>query len=239
MKKDFFKEKKNVITLVVVIVLILVVVLVAVLTTREEKVRFTLNSIYDVYPEEVRELYTNMVSVSCIGDLYLDLEVDKEATNVENMEATNLLDYLFSYLDKEEKLKNNMDAKVVSDASYLLFYGDLNLTSKVVNYPYGEYVYTLKDGVITREKKECISNVQYVSQLYGYSYNENLLSVDVNMGYLKDGYLYDFEDKSLGAYDGKVEKLAELYAGNSFYRYNFVKDGSDYKLTSVEWLNKS
>ena len=237
--KSFFKGKNNIATVGIIALVVLLVILVAIFSRREHKDKFALNSIYDVYPEEVRNLYTNMVSVSCSGDLHVDVKLDEKATNVSDMNKKTLLAYMFSYLDKNEKLVDDMDVSVIEDATKELFDGDIDLKSEISNYQYGNYTYTLKDKVISRKKSECKSEVFYVSKLYGYSNSVTLLSVDVNMGYSKDGKLYNFADKSLGNYSGNVEDIGERLDGGSFYRYNFVKDGKIYKLASVEWLNRS
>jgi len=237
--KNFFSVKKNIVTVGIIALVIIIVILVAIFARKDHKDKFALNSIYDVYPEEVRSLYTNMVSVSCDGDLHIDVELGAKATTVDKMEKNNLLDYMFSYLDKNDKLTDDMSVKVIEDATEELFDGDIDLKAEIVGYPYDDYLYTLKDKLVTRKKRECSAEVQYVSKLYGYSHSDTLLSVDVNMGYSKVGKLYNFADKLLGDYNGNVENIGELLDASSFYRYNYVKDGNVYKLASVEWLNRS
>ena len=83
-----------------------------------------------------------------------------------------------------------------------------------------------------------VSDKNYITHLYGYSYNVHELSIDVNIGYLDNGVLYDLADNRLGEYTGEVKELQDLFKTNSFYRYNYVKDDGMYKLISVEWMDR-
>lgn len=237
--KKTLKDKRNIVIFISIIVIILVVLLVSFSLTREHKPEFTLDPIYNVYPEEVRELYTNMVSVSCMGDLKLNFEENKEIISVEEIETTDLLNYTFSYLEKNLMLTDEIDSNIIKDASKKLFAVDVDLVKKIDNFQYGDYSYSLTKNIITRKENKCISNEsQYVSQLYGYSYNQETLSIDINIGYSKEGYLYDLADKQLGEYDGDIKTLGSLFESNSYYRYNYILDDKTYKLRSIEWLNQ-
>lgn len=236
--RKFFSKKENKILAGAVLVILLIVIIVAIIFSKKDN-KFVLNGIYDVYPEDVRRLYSNMVSVSCYGDLHLDISLDSKAVSVENINKNNLLDYMFSNLDKNSKLKDNMEMKNFRNAARNLFNGNINFDDLINGYTYGEYRYIVKDNNISREKTECVSDNNYVTHLYGYSYNVNELSIDVNIGYLDNGVLYDLADNRLGEYDGDVAKLTDLFKVNSYYRYNYVKDNGVYKLKSVEWKNRA
>lgn len=173
MKKDFFKNRKNLVTLIIIVIAVLAVLLVAIFTKREYKQRFALNPIYDIHPEQVRELYMNMVSVSCVGDLHLDVELGAKAIDVKDMNMVNLLNYAFSNLDKSDKLSDNMEESIVKTVFSDLFYGKLDLTNIINNYQYGDYIYTLTDGVITREEKECISDINMYLNCMGIRIMDN------------------------------------------------------------------
>ena len=56
---------------------------------------------------------------------------------------------------------------------------------------------------------------------------------------MKDGILYNYNNKKLGEYDGDVSKLSKLTEDTSYYRVNYVKDNDKFKLVSVEWKNRS
>lgn len=232
-------NKKNIIITIVIIVIILIAILLLTNFNKKDN-RFALNEIYDVYPEEVRKLYSNIVEISCKGDLHLDnIKVDSETTPIDNIAKNNLLDYLFSNIDKNEGLSDKIEVDFIRNKQKDLFNSKLDLTEAINNYQYGDYVYTVKNNKLTRVKNECKSDMQYVTFLYGYAWNKNLLSMDVNVSYLKDGILYDLADNRLGQYDGDISRLSELTQTTSFYRFNYSKDGNDFKLDSIRWMNRS
>ena len=237
--KKFFSKRNNVIMVASILGVIVLVVIIAIIFGKRKDEKFALNEIYDVYPEEVRELYANMVSVSCYGDLHFDVQLDAGATGVNEMTNNNLIDYMFSYLDKNEKVSDNFEANVIKDATDYLFNGEIDFTSKINSYGYGDYTYTVDGDKVTRKKQECTSDNEYVTHLYGYSWNSQELSMDVNVGYLKDGVLYDLSNNKLGKYSGDVKELSELFVSNSYYRLNYVKDDKVFKLSSVELNSRS
>ena len=235
--KIFLSKKKNLVTVLIILGIILITIIILVLS-KNKKNQFTLNEIYNVYPEEVRTLYSNIVSVSCYGDLYLNIGKDSGSVKTDDMNDNNLIDYMFSNLDKNNQLTDEFELKVINITAKSLFNTTKELSSKITNYQYGNYIYNIKDSKVTRTKSECHSDREYVSQLYGYSYNKNQLSMDVNIGYLKDGILYDLDNNRLGSYNRDVKELANLFVGNSYYRFNYVLDGKNYKLDNVEWNSK-
>ena len=63
--------------------------------------------------------------------------------------------------------------------------------------------------------------------------------MDVNVAYLKDGILYNYDNQNLGEYDGDATKLAELTENTSYFRFNYGKDGDTFKLLSIEWKHRT
>lgn len=235
--KKKFEFTKNQLIIIGVIIVILIVVLIIVIS-KEKKEKFTLSHIYDVYPEEVRNLYTNMVSVSCGGDLYLDIPSDNAKHNVTDIKHDFLLNYIFSYLDKNDSLNDKMSISDIVYASDKLLASQIDFSKDIKDYQYGNYVYNNDNGVITRRILECSITKKYISYLHGYSFNPDLLSVDVSMGYLNDGKLYDLFDNLLGEYHETETEFYELFKNSSYYRYNFSKDGGKYFLQSVEHIKR-
>jgi hypothetical protein len=74
--------------------------------------------------------------------------------------------------------------------------------------------------------------------LYGYSVGKERLSMDVNVGYLKDGILYDYHDNNLGEYNGDVTMLPKIMDKTTFYRFIYVKENGIFKLSQVEHKNR-
>ena len=228
---NFLKNKIIIISMIIGIVL---VAMLLVLLNNEDNSEFKLDPIYDVYPEEVRELYSNTIYVSCTGDLYLGIDDDSDEVLIENIDKQYMINYLFSHLDKRNKLNNNTTVAMLEDTENKLFNKKMDLVQYINDFEYDEYVYNIKDNMLVRKKSKCESDIRYVSRLYGYSFGTEVLSMDVNIGYLKNGILYDLNDNKLGNYDGvNMEKLNELFKDTSYYRYNYIKKDDDYKLKSV------
>ena len=228
---NFLKNKIIIISMIIGIVL---VVMLVVLLNKETENEFKLDPIYDVYPEEVRELYSNTIYVSCTGDLYLGIDDYSDEVLIENIDKQYMINYLFSHLDKRNKLNNNTTVAMLEDTENKLFNKKMDLVQYINDFEYDEYVYNIKDDMLVRKKSKCESDIRYVSRLYGYSFGTEVLSMDVNIGYLKNGILYDLNDNKLGEYDGvNTEILDQLFDGTDYYRYNYIKKDDDYKLKSV------
>ena len=236
--KVFVTKNIKIISIIITVIIVVSLILLIVFKRRAEK--FALNEIYDVYPEEVRALYANMVSVSCGGDWHLDINTDGGVRSITNLDKKNLVDYLFSYLDKQGALEDTINMNVFEAAQKTLLDGDISLEDVINKYQYGDYQYTVvKRNIVRTKKGECKNDPKMVLHLYGYFWKDNKLSMDVNTAYLKDGVLYNYKDQKLGEYDGDVSKLQSLTENTSYYRFNFIKDGGKYKLTSVEWKNRT
>ena len=227
-------NKKNKIIFISIMILIIIFVIIFLFRKKEDK--FVLNQIYSVYPDEVKELYSNMVSVSCYGDWYLNIPVDNgKKIDISKIDNNVLIDYVFSYMDKNNLLNDEIKLSKFEDVSKLLFYKDVDLVDLLDNYIYGDYVYNNDGRKIIRTYKECVSNENYVTHLYGYSFNEQVLSVDVNIGYLKNGILYDINDKKLGEYDGNPKNIGDKFLVSPYYRFNYVNVNGVYELDTVEF----
>lgn len=236
--KKFFSKKHNVIIGCIVLIIIIAVILFFVFFNKKDN-KFALNEIYDVYPEEVRKLYSNMVSVGCNGDIHFNIKVDSGVVDLKNIDKNNLIDYMFSYMDKNNLLNDKIEMSSFKNAEKNLFNDKLDLMDDIKTYDYGEYTYNINGSKVSRKKRECTSDVTSVLHLYGYFWYKNQLSMDINVAYMKDGILYNYNNKKLGEYDGDVSKLAKLTEDTSYYRVNYVKDNDKFKLVSVEWKNRS
>ena len=232
----FLKNKIVIISIAVVIIIIAILVL---LLNKDDDNEFMLDPIYDVYPEEVRELYSNTIYVSCTGDLYLGIDDDSDEVLIENIDKQYMINYLFSHMDKHNKLNENTTIDILNDVENKLFSKKLDLVKYIKDFRYGEYIYNIEENMLVGKKSKCESDIRYVSRLYGYSFGTEVLSMDVNIGYLKNGILYDLNDNKLGEYDGvNTEILDQLFDGTDYYRYNYIKDESDFKLKSVGLKNR-
>ena len=238
--KKILSVKKNRIIAIILTFVILIIILV-ILFSNGKKDKFALDDYYEkFYPAEVRKVYSNLVKVSCGGDLKFDLDVDSGEKKVSELSKNNLLDYMFSYLDKNGELTDNIKDSVIKKTAKKLFNEDVDLLDSIKDYNYGGYTYTLNNGKITRKKHECdIINEKHVLHLYGFSSDKNNLYIDINVSYLKDGILYGYDGKQLGEYAEDVSKLPSLTEETSYYHMAYLRDKDDYRLVSVEWRNRS
>ena len=96
----------------------------------------------------------------------------------------------------------------------------------VVNY---DEVETLYDDL---EKTECTENcdkIEYVSKLYGYSYDsDGNVQMDVMEGYIENNKVYNLEGKEIGNYS--KDTLNDVLDKGTLKTYNYERDGDNYKL---------
>lgn len=219
-------------TIIIVFIIILLLSFVIIIV-RVNKNKLPFDKIESVKLEDVETLYKNINAVSCIDGLYLGIEEGKEI-KANELDNVVLLNYLFRFLERNELLDDKINESIITKNAEILFYGvNESIFNDINNFQYGDYLYTIKKNQITRKKKECSSDDVYVSRLFGYTNNEQELSMDVDIGKLVDGILYDMEGNKLGNYDGEEIKLIGLFSGAPFYRYNYVKINGTYKLKSV------
>ena len=235
--KELLKNKINVYVVISVIIVLSVLILMIVLNGKNiVKNYYELNKIYDMYPNDVRDIYSNIVDVSCSGDLKFDIDVGSEL-DIDKINKDNLLNYMFSYMDKNNLLGNNLDVSVYTEASKKLF--DMDIIKNTKSFNYNGYTYTFAKDKVGRKNSECHSDNKHVSHLYGYSYNEDGLSIDIKVGYAKDGKLYDYDNNPLGDYSGNREVLSDLLRMASYYRLVYVKKNGELKLSKVKFMRLS
>ena len=79
---------------------------------------------------------------------------------------------------------------------------------------------------------ECTENCdtrEYVSKLYGYTYDEkNNLEIQVKEEYVENNKVYDLDGKELGDYS--EDTLNNTLDSGTLKTYNYTKDGDDYVL---------
>ena len=96
----------------------------------------------------------------------------------------------------------------------------------VVNY---DEVETLYDDL---EKTECTENCEereYVSKLYGYSYDSSgNIQMDVMEGYTENDKVYNLEGKEIGNYS--KDTLNDVLDKGTLKTYNYERDGDNYNL---------
>ncbi len=202
------KNKKRILLLVGILIIIIIVVLIIVFNNqnKEEKIKI-------VNYKEAEKLYQ---------------ESNNKCTDIQDENDSLLLYLIFSKLDKESKLSDSIPYDEYENAAKTILKID-DIPSSINNYLYDGYSYTLEDNKITREKTECTE--KYVSKIYGYSNNNDILSLYISSGYIKDGKVYNLEDIEIGDYD--KNKINKILDSGTIKIYNYKNENGSYILNSI------
>ena len=203
------KSKKKLILLVgILIILIIIGVLIIVFNNqnKEEKIEI-------VNYKEAENLYQTS---------------DNKCTDITD-ENDNLILYLiFSELDKDNKLSDSISYDDYENTAKTILKTD-DIPAVINNYLYDGYSYTLKDNKITREKSEC--EEKYVSKIYGYSNNNDTLSLYISSGYVKEGKVYNLSDVEIGNYD--KDTINKILDDGTIKIYNYKNKNGNYILDNI------
>lgn len=233
-----FKQNWKKFLIVIVLILSLWLIITR-LTKKGSSAKYVLDEIYSVYPEEVTELYQNILDVSCNGDLNFDISISGPPTLIKDVNSNILATYVISYLDKNDLYEDGMNYSQFVDAEKRLFNTDSDLLSKVASFQYGDYRYMHMGDKIIRQENACVKgDYEDFMHLYSYSYNKNYLSVYVAYGRVKDGIIYNDSGVRLSNYNDSVN-LDDAMIEASYYVFKFIKDDSKYKLHSIQHLSKA
>ena len=210
------KKKINVkIILSLVVLLIIVIALFIAFSQKaeEESGPVDHNIVEGLYEDHVDENCTEVINIT-------------ENSDVSNADDKVLLYLIFGQMKKDEILADTISMDDYKKSA-LKIMDEENIPANI-DYTFEGYKYTLNDDNIKRSKASCEKN--YVSKLYGYS-GVNDLVVDVMAGYVKDGKVYDLNDKEIGTYD--EDELNNILDNGTMQVYNYKKVNNDYKLVSV------
>ena len=133
MKKLNISNKKRIILLVSLLVIIVISLLIVIVFNnkdKEEKIKI-------VNYKEAEKLYQ---------------ESNNKCTDIQDENDSLLLYLIFSKLDKESKLSDSIPYDEYENIAKTILKTD-DIPSKINNYLYDGYSYTLEDNKITREKK--------------------------------------------------------------------------------------
>ena len=203
------KNKKKLILLIgILIILIIIVALIIVFNNQNKE-----ENIKIVNYKEAEKLYQ---------------ESNSKCTDITNENDSLLLYLIFSELDKDNKLSDNISYDEYENIAKTILKTD-DIPSKINNYLYDGYSYTLEDNKITRKKTEC--EERYVSKIYGYSNNNDTLSLYISSGYVKDGKVYNLEDIEIGNYD--KDTINKILDSGTIKIYNYQNKNGSYILDSI------
>ena len=208
-KKLNISNKKRIILIISILVIIVISLLIVIFNNnqnKEEKIKI-------VNYKEAEKLYE---------------ESNNKCTDIQDENDSLLLYLIFSKLDKESKLSDSIPYDEYENAAKTILKID-DIPSSINNYLYDGYSYTLEDNKITREKTECTE--KYVSKIYGYSNNNDILSLYISSGYIKDGKVYNLEDIEIGDYD--KNKINKILDSGTIKIYNYKNENGSYILNSI------
>ena len=208
MKNKKLNNKKKLIIFIGILIIIIIVVLIIVLNNqnKEEKIKI-------VNYKEAEKLYQ---------------ESNNKCTDIQDENDSLLLYLIFSKLDKESKLSDSIPYNEYENIAKTILKTD-DIPSKINNYLYDGYSYTLEENKITRTKTEC--EEKYVSKIYGYSNDNNTLSLYISSGYVKDGKVYNLEGIEIGDYD--KNKINKILDSGTIKIYNYKNENGKYILDSI------
>ena len=208
MKNKKLNNKKKLIIFIGILIIIIIVVLIIVLNNqnKEEKIKI-------VNYKEAEKLYQ---------------ESNNKCTNIQDENDSLLLYLIFSKLDKESKLSDSIPYDEYENIAKTILKTD-DIPSKINNYLYDGYSYTLEENKITRTKTEC--EEKYVSKIYGYSNDNNTLSLYISSGYVKDGKVYNLEGIEIGGYD--KNKINKILDSGTIKIYNYKNENGKYILQNI------
>ena len=208
MKNKKLNNKKKLIIFIGILIIIIIVVLIIVLNNqnKEEKIKI-------VNYKEAEKLYQ---------------ESNNKCTDIQDENDSLLLYLIFSKLDKESKLSDSIPYDDYENIAKTILKTD-DIPKNINNYLYDGYSYTLEENKITREKTECTE--KYVSKIYGYSNNNDILSLYISSGYIKDGKVYNLEDIEIGDYD--KNKINKILDSGTIKIYNYKNENGSYILNSI------
>ena len=208
-KKLNISNKKRIILLISLLVIIVVsLLIVIVLNNKEDKEKIKI-----VDSKEAEKLYQTS---------------DNKCTDITDENNSLILYLIFSELDKDNKLSDNISYDEYENAAKTILKTD-DIPQTINNYLYDGYSYTLNNDEITREKTEC--EEKYVSKIYGYSNNNNTLSLYISSGYVKDGKVYNLNGDEIGDYD--KDTINKILDSGTIKIYNYKNENGKYILDSI------
>ena len=205
-----YKRRKIIILLISLLVIIVISLLIIVFNNKEDKEKIKI-----VNYKEAEKLYQ---------------ESNNKCTDIQDENDSLLLYLIFSKLDKESKLTDSIPYDEYENKAKTILKTD-DIPSKINNYLYDGYSYTLNNNEITRTKIEC--EEKNVSKIYGYSNDNNTLSLYISSGYIKNGKVYNLEDIEIGDYD--KNKINKTLDSGTIKIYNYKNENGKYILDSINY----
>ncbi len=163
------------------------------------------------------------------GETCTEVNIVSHNAKVSETDDKVLLYLIFGQMKKDKILENEITKDdYIKSAEKILKNEDI--PEAFEDYVYEGYAYELNGDQLTRKKVECDSK-KYVSKLYGYSNNEETLTLNVKAGYIENEMLYDLNGKEIGTY--QEDELNEMLDQGTLQVYTYQAQDGDYQLESV------
>ena len=206
----------------IIIILILVIGLVIysfVINKTEEKTEST-----TVKHETAEKLYKEQDGETCT-----EVNIVSHNAKVSETDDKVLLYLIFGQMKKDKVLGNEITKDDYMKSAEKILKNE-DIPEAFEDYVYEGYAYELNGDQLTRKKVKCDSK-KYVSKLYGYSNNEETLTLNVKAGYIENEMLYDLNGKEIGTY--QEDELNEMLDQGTLQVYTYQAQDGDYQLESV------
>ena len=163
------------------------------------------------------------------GETCTEVNIVSHNAKVSETDDKVLLYLIFGQMKKDKILGNEITKDdYIKSAEKILKNEDI--PEAFEDYVYEGYAYELDGDQLTRKKVKCDSK-KYVSKLYGYSNNEETLTLNVKAGYIENETLYDLNGKEIGTY--QEDELNEMLDQGTLQVYTYQAQDGDYQLESV------
>ena len=202
------KGKKKLILFIGILIIIIIVVLIIIVLNNKDKEKIEI-----VNYKDAEKLYQ---------------ESNNKCTDTTDEKDSLILYLIFSKLDKDNKLSDNISYDEYENTAKKILKTD-DIPHTINNYLYDGYSYTLEDNKITREKSEC--EEKYVSKIYGYSNNNDTLSLYISSGYVKGGKVYNLSGVEIGDYDKNT--INKTLDSGTIKIYNYKNENGNYILDNI------
>ena len=207
-KEMSMKGKKKLILFIGILIIIIIVVLIIIVLNNKDKEKIEI-----VNYKDAENLYQTS---------------NNKCTDITDENDSLILYLIFSELDKDNKLSDNISYDEYENTAKTILKTD-DIPTVINNYLYDGYSYTLEENKITREKSEC--EERYVSKIYGYSNNNDTLSLYISSGYVKEGKVYNLSGVEIGDYD--KDTINKTLDDGTIKIYNYKNENGNYILDNI------
>ena len=218
--KEAKEEKKKKLDSKIIMLVIILVLIVLIMVVNLNKKDQELKSLPVDY-ETVDTLFKEHTEDSCTEFSRVNQETDAK-----DAPEKALLYLVFGQLEGDGVLDSTISIKdYKKSALKVLDEKDIPLEFE---YTYKGYKYTSDGDKITRTEATCVQN--YITKVYSYA-GRDTVSVDVMVGYIQNGKIYDLKNTEIGVYG--QDDLYNVLDKGTLQVYNFDATEDGYKLSSI------